>query len=305
MHMFAQNETYRKPTAAIAHSPDTAGIAVAVLFACFLSTGLFVRHTGADALVLTHYTSRIVEIAFCFLIAFVARSSRINPYRLFQAGACSLFAYLALQGCKNMIPSNLFDEQAMLIDSFAGVFNGILTASMVLLFARAFSALSSRHAIVLIPSSWALAHLIFLGSRLLPSPLIGPIELVLLFLSSTGLYFALKHLVPEASFKGVIASRKENLALLPLLKSNRYFSLYFGMLIFPFFYGIMAQVCAYAGVRLGPVRCCHGSCGHCHPCATHRKRPFAAKRSRCRRQLRYNSGRFRHGAVVLAPFLEQ
>ncbi|WP_227114506.1 helix-turn-helix transcriptional regulator [Eggerthella sinensis] len=226
-------------------------LAVAALFACFLSTSLFVRHDGADALVLTHYTSRIVEIASCFLIAFVARGSRINPFRLFQAGACSLVAYLALQGCERVLPPNLFAGQAVLLDSFAGVFNGILVASMVLLFARAFSALPSRHAIVLIPLSWACSHLIFLGSRLLPPSLVSPIELALLIFSSAGLYLVLRQLVPVPAFKGVVAPRKENLALVPLLKSSRYFSLYFGMLVFPFFYGLMAQICADAGVSSG------------------------------------------------------
>lgn len=224
---------------------------VAVLFACFLSTSLFVRQDGASGLVLAHYTSRIVEIAACFLIAFVARGSRINPFRLYQAGAGAFAAYLAFEGCKVLLPPGLFNGQAVLLDACSGFFNGILIACMVLLFARAFCSLPARHALVLIPLSWACSHLVFLGSYLLPPAHIHAVETLLLLASGAGLRFALGYLIPDAAFEGIVAPRRETLAMVPLLKSNRYFSLYFGMLVFPFFYGLMAQICADANISSG------------------------------------------------------
>lgn len=224
---------------------------VAVLFACFLSTSLFVRQDGASGLVLPHYASRVVEIAVCFLIAFVARGNRINPFRLFQAGAGAFVAYLGFEGGKALLPDGVFSGQAVLLDTCSGFFNGILIACMVLLFARIFCSLSPRHALALIPLSWACSHLIFLSSYLVPTTHILAIETALLLAAVAGLRFVLEYFVADAAFAGIVAPRKEKLAMLPLLKSNRYFSLYFGMLVFPFFYGLMAQICADASISSG------------------------------------------------------
>ncbi|WP_417143605.1 helix-turn-helix domain-containing protein [Raoultibacter massiliensis] len=226
-------------------------IALGITFACFLSTSLLVRQTGGDQSFLAHYTSRAVEIAACFLIAFAARGFRLNAFTLYGVALCALVVYLVFTCLRLVVPAGLFEGQAVLFNVLAGFSDGASIACGILLFARVLCSLSTLHAAVLIPFSWAFSHIIFLSSYLVSDALIVFLEMALLILSMIGLLFFLKRLAPEAALPGFKVARKEKIALAPLLRSNVYFPLYFGMLVFPFFYGLMAQICSDANVSSG------------------------------------------------------
>lgn len=227
-----------------------AEIALAVSFACFLATSLFVRQSADDATLFTHYASRTVEIAVCFSIAFAARSSSINPRWMFRIAAGSLAAYLLCLYCPILIPALSPDNANLLPDALAGLFNGVLVACGMLLFGRMLGTVTPQRAAVLIPLAWASSHLIFLASLALPHDFIPLLQAALLIGALCGLRLVLGRVETEPASHAVSA-RRERIALASLLRSSRTFSLYFGMLVFPFFYGLMAQICTDAKVSSG------------------------------------------------------
>lgn len=226
-------------------------VLVAVAFACFLSTNLLVRHSTENAFTLPLYLNRVLEITVCLFVAFTARSVRINTRKLFWIATGSLAIYILIECALLFASANMAQGQISLMESLSGASNGFLIACMSLLFARLLCTLSANHAAALIPLSWAGSHLIFLSICFIPEIPVFPLEATLFLVSSGILFFLFKQLVASEFKPSTVVRRKKKIALAPLLQMNTYFSLYFGMLVFPFFYAFMAQFCGDANINSG------------------------------------------------------
>ena len=220
-------------------------------FSCFMASSLLVRQVGFEASLLTHYSGRIVEILICFLIAFIARKASINPNKIFFLSIGALVVTLTFEFIGPLFSDANTSEYLPVLDALSGIFYGIYLACTSLLFARLVSTFSVREAAVVIPLSWAGSHLIFLFSFLLPQQSYFWMKIILITVTALTLYFCLQSVCKGKDIPRSLKPRKETLRIIPLLKDNKYFSLYFGMLVFPFFYGLMAQICSHAEIHAG------------------------------------------------------
>lgn len=234
------------------HGDMAREIALAALFACFLSCTLLVRQNPTTAPLLSHYTSRLVQIAVLFLVALVARRSIIKPVVLFKLGAGALAVQILLEIGFSFLPVALQSEHLIALRGCASFFNGAALGMTTLLFARMLCEVPTRHVLVIIPLAWAASHLMFFFLPLSPATLLGPPSTPLLLLSLAGLAALARTSTVSAPLVAPFRTpRKEPLQLLPLLKSSRYFLVYFGALLFPFLYGLMAQICSDASISSG------------------------------------------------------
>ena len=228
-----------------------ASIFIVLSFALLCATSLFVRQDGSEVSLTTHYISRAVEIGTCFFIAYLSRSKRLNVFRVFWVGVAVFAAYLAFDYVLPLVSFSDGSTLSQIFDGLAGLFNGVVLACFTLLIARSFCELPSKLAAVLIPLGWALSHILFLLSSFVPSGTSMLLKAIMLVLSVGMLWFVLRLLFPSMTSGNPVDVRKKKLSFFSILKQSRYFTLYFGMLVFPFFYGLMAQICSDAGISSG------------------------------------------------------
>ncbi len=219
-------------------------VVMALSCACFFATTLLVRQDAGGGALVAHYASRAVEIAACFALALAACRKSPSEDILLASGALAATAGLALE----LVLMGVRGSGAF-VGAAAGVFNGWALAAFTLLFARLFCSFSPRGAMVLVPLSYAGAHVLFLVSCAVGSERGLYVKIGLTAVAFAGLAFLLKTRVP---FGGDTAAvRKGDLSVAALFAQGRWRSLFFGVLVFPLLYGFTAQLCDMAEVGNG------------------------------------------------------
>ena len=198
---------------------------------------------GGGGLV-AHNTSRAVEIAACFALAFVACRKGVRESALFASGSVAAAIGLSLE-----LAMAWGYGSAAAVGAAAGVFNGWTLAAFTLLLARLFCSFSPRGAMVLVPLSYAGAHGLFLASHAVGSGCVLYVKMGLTAVAFTGMAYLLR--VRPADNGGMPASHDGVFSISMLITQGRWRSLLFGVFVFPFLWGFMAQLCDVAGVSNG------------------------------------------------------
>lgn len=217
------------------------GAVFAAVFACFWSSSLLVRQSVEPVPFFAHYTSRIVEIIACFLVATVALRHPVPTKSLLGVAAGSFAIYCAAEAARLGMSTN----SGWLLFA-AGCANGIFVACAVLLLARTLCRFEPRDALVVVPTSMALAHGIFLLTGFLPREGLVVVKMVLLGVSLVACMGYERAVGPDETFPA-----RRPVDLKALVGGPLSLSLWFGMVIFPLFYGFMAQICTAAKISSG------------------------------------------------------
>lgn len=191
---------------------------------------------------------------------------------MFQIGLGATVVYLACLGMPGLLGVTIPSSALVAYDVLSGIFNGIRIATMLLALAHVLSKCSQKQAAVLIPLGFAGAHGLFLVTYLVPELFHAFFLIVLIALAALLVFLAQKYIsLPQLrqqaepadfterartfgaqrSEQQVHNNKDESRQFWLILKSREYTPLFFGMLVFPFFYGITAQICSYEEINAG------------------------------------------------------
>lgn len=261
----------------------------AVFFACFWASSLIVRQSTGDVSLFTHSVSRLAEIIACLVFAGVVWVRGMSHEGLAHASLGLLAAYCLLELYRSTCPPDVSVVLVWAVGALAGTVNGVLIACLTFAVLILLGRDSSGAAAVLIPLSLALAHVIFLTTGNISGVSAAWIKALLLAIATLGLVAMMRQgfatsmndaahgepaLVPSvAAGQGISPEVPATASFVPMgdaqpkerglahikseLRSSvlacdpSMASLFFGAIVFPFFYGLMAQVCDAAGVSSG------------------------------------------------------
>lgn len=230
---------------------------LALCFAAFWASGLSVRQAEANIPAVAHYVSRFVEIAVCVVLALAVRRGALVERRgLARAGAALTLCYCLFELVR--LATGYSTVLGMGAGVAAGVANGALIGCLTLLIAWTLGAFSPAVAAVVVPAVLAGAHGIFLLMGFLPGAWVPLAKALLLVAATAGLAVVsarVDALVPAVSRPvgdaPALSCRRGALRVLQPATDPSKTSLWFGIIVFPLFYGLMAQICSLAGVSSG------------------------------------------------------
>jgi DNA-binding CsgD family transcriptional regulator len=227
---------------------------VAVLsFSLNLASDLMVRNDASELSSNIHMFGRFIQIAVCFICAFLSRKRVFRPLPLLVLALLSQVFAVALEYGSYMAPA-MRAENLLLITGGTSLFWGIAQALTVLLFMQMFSLFSPRYSGVTLPFVLALSHICFVVSLYLPASLVRWLKPTFSLCATLGLLFCLLYcakMMPKLNEYLCAEHEPTRFRFSVLTTSNKVSFIILGMLVFPFLYAFIAELCSLSGIALG------------------------------------------------------
>jgi hypothetical protein len=159
-----------------------------------VAAGLFIRNSEGYFVISSHNLGRLLTVLVCFAIAGVFNRSTPDFLLLFLV--CTGIQMLSL--ILTYIPPLILPEPLLqdikIIYDIAGVFEGVATAGIVLLFLYFFSKFKTRYFIVTLSLVYTISHILFFVTLHLPSSLDYWLKPLFLLGSLVLLFFCLRRM---------------------------------------------------------------------------------------------------------------
>jgi DNA-binding CsgD family transcriptional regulator len=229
-------------------------VLVAVLsFSLNLASDLMVRNDASELSSNIHMFGRFIQISVCFICAFLSRKRVFRPLPLLMLALLTQILSVALEYGSYLVPA-MRAENLLLITGGASFFLGIAQALTVLLFMQMFSLFSPRYSGVTLPLVLALSHICFVVSLYLPATLVRWLKPTFSLCATLGLLLCLLYCakrMPKLDEYLHTGHAPVRFRLSALTTSNKGSFIVLGMVVFPFLYAFIAELCSLSGIALG------------------------------------------------------
>ncbi len=235
--------------------PTTLFIAV-IAFAVFLSAVWTARNEAALVPDYALYAARFAKVLACFTIAFFFRNHIPSVNNLVMVGSGFIVVHLIIYGC--MYSSVLPEEAYQLIGLISGSLSGLGEACIILVFAHLFSTFEPKISAVAIAIAYLLNEILYTLTLCMPSEYIivfravGKIIGIVLLAWCLFRKCAVKKEESEYPLQYGMSTKIDSTPPLKFLSNSQEWMLILaGTSLFPFLFGLIAQMCSTVNTNSG------------------------------------------------------